>query len=121
MTGEDATDEDATDENATDEDATGEHEGSEAVHVRVRRLHEHLEATAERPVAPAVSPYLGEAEAVAADVARDPSAPSAAVRTRVEQVRELLSHVDGTGDARADDHVEAARSLATAILDRLER
>jgi hypothetical protein len=36
--------------------------------VHIRRLHEHLRATAERPVEPAASRCSGEAEAVAGDL-----------------------------------------------------
>ena len=77
-------------------------------------LHDHLAATAELPVATDASRWLGEAEAVAADVA-DGDAPAAAVETRVGQVRELLAHVEGTGNDAADGHVAAARELAAAI------
>ena len=81
---------------------------------RLGALHDHLAATAELPVETDASRWLGEAEAVAADVARGDPPPSA-VETRVGQVRELLSHVEGTGNEAADAHVEAARELAEAI------
>ncbi|WP_254536937.1 hypothetical protein [Halomarina litorea] len=80
------------------------------------RLHEHLAATAERPVERSASRWLGEAEAVAADAAREDASP-AVVEKRVGQVRDLLSHVDGTGDPEADNHVAAARDLAARVLD----
>jgi hypothetical protein len=81
---------------------------------RVDELHDHLEATAERPVERSAGRWLGEAEAVAADAARgDP--PEAVVAERIEQVEELLANVDGTGDPVADEHVAAARELAAAI------
>jgi len=81
---------------------------------RVRALHEHLAATAERPVETGASRWLGEAEAVARDAASE-GIPPEAVAKRVSQVRHLLSEVDGTGDETADDHVAAARELATAL------
>jgi hypothetical protein len=80
----------------------------------VERLHEHLAATAERPVERTASRWLGEAEAVAAD-ARHIDDPAVA-RERVAEVAELLSHVEGTGDEDADEHVRAARSLAADIV-----
>jgi hypothetical protein len=83
------------------------------------RLHEHLSATAERPVERTASRWLGEAEAVAADAARD-DASAEVVAKRAEQVEELLSHVEGTGDETADDHVAAARDLATRIATRVD-
>ena len=82
---------------------------------RLSTLHAHLEATAERPVERDAARWLGEAEAVAADVA-DGDAPERAVETRLEQVRDLLAHVDTTGDDEADRHLQAARDL----LDRLQ-
>jgi len=87
-----------------------------AVADQLRALHDHLAATAELPVEPSAARWLGEAEAVAADVA-DGEAPRTAVRTRVAQVRELLAHVEETGHAEAAEHVAAARELAAAIED----
>ena len=87
---------------------------AEDVDDRLRALHDHLASTAELPVETDASRWLGEAEAVAADVA-DSDAPRSAVVTRVGQVRELLSHVDDTGSEEADEHVEAALELAAAI------
>jgi hypothetical protein len=84
----------------------------------LRRLHEHLAETAERPVETEASRWLGEAEVVAADVA-DGDAPRAAVETRVRQVGELLSHVGATGDATADEHLAAARVLVADLEGRL--
>jgi hypothetical protein len=88
-------------------------EDEEVDEERLQALHDHLAATAERPLEASANRWLGEAEAVAADalVAEDP----VAVRKRVAQVRELLSNVDGTGDEAADRHVDQARSLAEAI------
>jgi hypothetical protein len=83
---------------------------------RLRRLHERLAATAERPVDPETSTWLGEAEAVVADVADDPAPPDAVIQRRVEQADELLANVDTTGDPVADEHVAAARELIDALL-----
>lgn len=82
----------------------------------LQALHDHLEATGERPVETTASRYLGEAEAVVADALRPGTSPPV-VETRVQQARELLAHVDATGDERADSHVAAARELCTRILD----
>ena len=70
-------------------------------------LHEHLEATAELPVRPDANRWLGEAEAVAADLAADGAAPST-VRERVGHVRTLLESAGETGSAEAGARVEAA-------------
>jgi hypothetical protein len=85
---------------------------------RLRTLHTHLAATAELPVEPTAARWLGEAEAVAADVVHG-AAPPSAIRLRVRQVRDLLSHVDETGHPDADEHVAAAREQAAAIQDAL--
>jgi len=83
---------------------------------RLRDLHGHLLATAERPLTRSAERWLGEAEAVAADVARG-DAPEAAVETRLAQVRDLLSNVEETGDADADEHLAAAREVLGALED----
>jgi hypothetical protein len=74
----------------------------------VEDRHDHLRATGERPVERDASRWIGEAEAVAGDLADADVDPD--VRTeRVGHVAELLSNVEGTGDDAAVDHVEAAR------------
>lgn len=93
----------------------GEPDGpTEDVEPLLRELHDHLAATGELPVETEASRWLGEAEAVAADVV-DGEAPPAAVETRIRQVRDLLSNVDETGSAAADEHVAAALSLSEEL------
>lgn len=80
----------------------------------VEALHDHLAATAELPVRREASLFLGEAEAVVADLAapgpgREPEPE--VLRERLGHVRDLLARVDATDDPRADEHVEAARAL----------
>ncbi|QLH84016.1 hypothetical protein [Halosimplex pelagicum] len=91
--------------------------GSLAEHVE--RLHAELEATEERPVDRTASRWIGEAQAVAGDAAALASdgdeGAEATVRDRVGHVAELLSNVDGTGDADADERVATARDLAADI------
>lgn len=79
-------------------------------------LHDELAATAERPVDASANRWLGEAEAVAADLVDADVEPSVR-RERVGHVRDLLAQVDDTGDPEADDHVARARRLAGEILD----
>jgi hypothetical protein len=81
----------------------------------LEELHDHLAATAERPVERTASRWLGEAEAVAAD-ARHIDDPAVA-RERVAEVAELLANVEGTGDAAADEHVRAAERLAAELVE----
>ncbi|SDZ82312.1 hypothetical protein SAMN04488065_0582 [Haloplanus vescus] len=85
----------------------------------VRELHDHLDATAELPVRPAASVRLGEAAAIAADVA-DADLPREVVVERVQKVASLLDGIETTGNERATDHVVAARRAATRILDESE-
>lgn len=83
---------------------------------RLAALHDHLAATAERPVERDASRWLGEAEALAADVAESDLDP-AVVAERLGKIEHLLSHVEGTGDDAADDHVAAAREHLAALRD----
>ena len=73
-------------------------------------LHTELAATEERPVERTATRWLGEAEAIAEDVAYGGMADEVR-RERLEEVGHLLDNVDGTGDAAADDHVERARAI----------
>ncbi len=85
----------------------------------VGRLHDELAATAELPVAPGASPYLGEATAIARDLAEREAQP-AVVRERVVHVAELLEDLaaqGGTGSERADERVATARELADRLRD----
>jgi Fe-S-cluster formation regulator IscX/YfhJ len=85
----------------------------------LRALHDHLAATAELPVRRDASHLLGEAEAVAADLADEPGeVDPAVVRERARHVRDLLARVEetGTDDPRADEHVEAAVRLVDRLL-----
>ena len=83
---------------------------------RTRRLHRHLEATAELPVDREANRWLGEAEAIARDVATS-DLDRETVSERVGKVRRLLSAVDDTGHDEANDHLEAATEVSAAILD----
>jgi len=83
---------------------------------RLQTLYDHLAATAERPVERTASRWLGEAEAIAEDVAYGTMEP-AVRRERLEKVDHLLDNVDSTGDATADDHVGEARTLVDTLLD----
>jgi hypothetical protein len=76
------------------------------------RVRKELAATEELPVERTASRWIGEAQAVAGDAASD-ELTGTVVRERLDHVRELLAHVDGTGDERADEHVERARTLAS--------
>jgi hypothetical protein len=79
-------------------------------------LHDHLEATEELPLDESANRLLGEAQAVAADVA-DGSASEDVARERVAKVADLLAEVDGTGHEDGDQHVAAASRAADRILD----
>jgi len=78
-------------------------------------LHAALAATAELPVERDAARWIGEAEAVAADLAES-DLPASTVAERVGHVRDLLAEVDGTGHPEADDRVQRARELADRIL-----
>ena len=80
----------------------------------VVELHEHLAATAERPIERTASRWIGEAEAIAADLVEAPSDP-ALIRERVGHIASLLAEVEDTEDEAADEHVEAATRLADRL------
>lgn len=82
----------------------------------VAALHEHLAATEERPVEREAGWRIGEAQALAAEIAA--GADEETVVRRAGEIRTLLAAVDETGDAEADDHVAAARELADRIANR---
>ncbi|AFK19603.1 hypothetical protein E6P09_02150 [Haloferax mediterranei ATCC 33500] len=86
----------------------------------VSTLHEYLAATATRPVREDVSRWLGEAEAVTADLAIGPLPDDDVVRTRLGHVEHLLSNVDSTEDDEADTHVAAARETLVEALATLD-
>ncbi|EMA11495.1 hypothetical protein SAMN05443574_103197 [Haloarcula vallismortis] len=85
---------------------------------RLQALHEHLVETGNRPVERTASRWLGEAEAVAADIATGKLSEDV-LAERLAIVDHILSNVDGTDDAVADDHAEAAREIVDDLLDEL--
>lgn len=76
----------------------------------------HLEATESIALPDRVHRWLGEAHAAAADAVGDDVSEDV-VQKRATQVAELLAHVDETGNRAADEHVQAARTLATRIVE----
>ncbi|WP_323192482.1 hypothetical protein [Halostella sp. PRR32] len=82
----------------------------------VAELHAHLAATAELPIDRDANRWIGEAEAVAADLAANDLSP-ATVEERVGHVRDLLEEVDQTDDPEADERVASARETAARILE----
>lgn len=85
-----------------------------------RQLADHLVVTGERPVDNRTNAWLGEAEALALDIAEADLDP-AVERERASHVVDLLSNVESTGDERADDHVAEARRLARRLADGSDR
>jgi hypothetical protein len=80
---------------------------------------EALQATEELPVDRTAARWIGEAQAVAMDITQGDPGPDT-VRRRVGHVVELLDNVEDTGHPEADERVDAARSAATDVLDRLD-
>jgi hypothetical protein len=83
-------------------------------------LHDHLAATATRPIKEDASRWLGEAEAVAGDLVLGPMPSEDVLRTRLGHVEHLLSNVEETEDAEADDHVASANAALGDILALLD-
>lgn len=80
-------------------------------------LEAHLNATEELPLETDANRWLGEAHAVASDVAAS-EVDDETLTERIETVIELLEEIDGTGHEEADEHVAAARRAAERVLDR---
>jgi len=77
-------------------------------------MHDHLAATEERPLATDANRWLGEAQAIAADLAES-DLDDDTVQNRTEKVLDLLAEVEETGDEEADEHVAAARRAAERV------
>ena len=77
-------------------------------------LHEELAATAERPIEQTPSRYIGEAEAIAADLIDAPT-DRELIRDRATHIVSLLENVKETGDQAATERVETAKTLATKL------
>lgn len=84
----------------------------------LRQLHDHLAATREQPIEREASRWIGEADAIAEDLAAADleALERAVIWKRVGHIADLLSNVEETGDETADDHVASARELAETIL-----
>jgi hypothetical protein len=87
---------------------------TESVHDLLDDLYAQLEATAERPVDREASRWIGEAEAVAGDIAGS-DVPIDVIEDRIGHVDRLLSEIDGVDDPAADEHVTEAKRLVDEI------
>jgi hypothetical protein len=81
-------------------------------------LHDHLRATEELPVDRQAGRWIGEAQAVAADLDGTDPSPDV-VEKRVGHVRDLLSNVEDAGHPAATDRVADAKAVAAEILARI--
>jgi hypothetical protein len=79
-------------------------------------LHEHLAATEQRPLETEANRWLGEAQAIAADL-KSSNLDSETVDKRTAKILELLSEIESTGDDAADEHVAAARRAAKRVVE----
>lgn len=82
----------------------------------VVELHDHLAATAELPIERTANRWIGEAQAVAADLVDAPNDPEL-IRKRAAHIAALLDEVEDTDNPTANEHVATAAQLA----DRLRR
>jgi hypothetical protein len=89
----------------------------QSVDALVSALEATLRETEELPVAPASSVWLGEAHAVAADLAREP-VDEEVLRERVGHVHRLLSSAGDVDNDAAASSVADAVEIAATILDR---
>ncbi|MFT4922326.1 MAG: hypothetical protein ACI8XM_001539 [Haloarculaceae archaeon] len=78
-----------------------------------------LEATEELPVDRTAGRWIGEAQAVAADLTQgDPDTET--VRRRVDHVVDLLDNVDDAGHSDTNERVATARTLAIDLREHLD-
>ena len=85
----------------------------------VAALASTLRETEELPVAPAASVWLGEAHAVAEDLAGG-DADERVIHERVGHVHRLLTSAGDLDNDAAAGHVDDAVALATLVLDRTD-
>lgn len=88
------------------------------IHELVEELHAQLQATEELDIHYTANRWIGEAEAVAADITGD-DVSEQVIEKRVTQIEDLLYTVDETENQEANEHIGAARSLAERIDERL--
>lgn len=87
----------------------------------IAALHAHLSLTAERPVATEASRWLGEAEAIVADLDRNQPLERQVMTERLDHVQGLLAEVQDAGDPIAANHVKLARRLTGVVLRELRQ
>lgn len=81
-------------------------------------LRSHLEATEELAIRTKANRWLGEAHAVAADLAEaQPSIQT--IEKRVNQIEHLLRQIEETENEEADEHIRASLEIAKKIKNRL--
>lgn len=83
----------------------------------VSAIHSHLEATEQLPLDAVTNRWLGEAQAVAADIATGDVSPAVA-SARAEHVVQLLENAGDIDDPEASEHVAASLSLARELAGR---
>lgn len=90
------------------------------INEKLTALHEHLAATAKYPIETRTNRWLGEAAAVAEDLAEG-EVDSAIIAERIDHVRRLLGEVESVADPDAAEHVMAADRLADEIATTIDQ
>jgi hypothetical protein len=80
-------------------------------------IHEHLEATEQLPLDAGTNRWLGEAQAVAADIATS-DVPATVAIDRAETVVDLLERAGDIDDPVAREHVATSLTLARELVER---
>ncbi|MFB6178411.1 MAG: hypothetical protein ABEI77_01650 [Halorientalis sp.] len=80
-------------------------------------LYRHLKATEQRPLDTRTNRWLGEAQAVAADIATSDVSPAVA-SDRAAIIVDLLDRAGTVDDSDASRHVATSRALAVELRDR---
>lgn len=87
------------------------------IHTLVDDLHAHLKATEDLDIDTKANRWIGEAEAVAADIVGN-DVPEQVIGKRVAQIEELLRNIDGTENEEANEHIDIALEIAESIEER---
>lgn len=94
-------------------------DGEQTPTEQAKRLHQYLEATEQLPIERTANRWIGEAQAVAGDVASG-DVTADVLRDRAGHVVHLLENVEDTGHSEADEHVRAALEIARNLVEEVE-
>jgi hypothetical protein len=84
----------------------------------ITNLRSHLEATEELAIRTEANRWLGEAHAVAVDLA-EAQLSTQTTEKRVDQIEDLLHQIEEIDNSEADEHIRASLEITKKIKKRL--